>query len=725
VLDSNIDQIVSSAASGGRAVLSEVDSKRVLAAIGLPVIVPAVAKTADEAARHAADAGFPVVLKVLSPDVSHKSEVGGVELNLHDDNEVRAAFDRIRTNLANRATGSVFDGVAVQPMAAPGVELLAGITRDDRFGALIMVGLGGVFVEVMKDTAIRLAPVTGREALAMFAELRGKAILEGARGAQPVDTQAIANLVARLSELAAAHPEIREMDLNPIVAYANGFAILDARIVVDREGAAKAKSHEDPNHAARFENLKRAFNPRAVAVIGDKKMGGYMWLRSMRHLKTKLYSVQIDPNEIPGIEAMGVENRKSLAEIAEPIDYAVSAVPRQIAPRILKDCVANKVGSIGFFTSGFSETGEELGIRLEGELRELATASEIALVGPNCMGLYSPGVGLCNYPDEEVSEGGDVCFISQSGTHMINFALQAPFRGVRVNKAASIGNVLMLEAADYIDLMADDPATRVLGMYIEGVRDGRRFFESVRSAASRIPIVIWKGGVTDAGARATFSHTGSLATAEATWRALVRQSGAVEVANLDAMLDAVELLSKGKTLGGRGMGLVAMTGGQSVVVTDTFATTGLDIPALSDASYEELKTFFNIIGGSYRNPLDAGGTIGSGIHPGGLDRILGILQRDPVIDGIVLEIGTGFRAQRWATHEEELTALLDKLEEFGNQSPKPFAIVLHSAHLEAIVARAKELARQRKLVVFDSFERAAGAFRVAAQYNENRKRLTV
>ena len=131
-----------------------------------------------------------------------------------------------------------------------------------------------------------------------------------------------------------------------------------------------------------------------------------MWLRAMAHLKGKLYSVQIDPNEIPGIEAMGVENRKSLAEITEPIDYAVSAVPRQIAPRILKDCVANHVGSIGFFTSGFSETSEELGIRLEAELRDLAINSEIALVGPNCMGLYSPGAGPAQFSRGKSRRGG-------------------------------------------------------------------------------------------------------------------------------------------------------------------------------------------------------------------------------------------------------------------------------------------------------------------------------
>ncbi len=712
--DSTIAQIIADASRAGRLALSEIDAKRIIAELGISVAIPASASSAAEAAAIAARQGFPVVLKVLSPDVSHKSEVGGVELGLANSEDVRAAFERIKANLAAKAPGAKFEGVAVQPMAAGGgVELLAGIVRDDRYGPTIMVGLGGILVEVLKDTALRLAPISAGEARAMLGELRGAAILHGVRGRGAVDIDAVAAMLAKLSEFAAAHPEVREMDLNPVVAYEHGVSVLDARVML---GAPPATASDDPHRAARLENLKRAFYPRSVVVIGDKKAGGYLWLRALANLKTKLYSVQIDPNEIAGIEAMGVENHKSLAEIKDPIDYAISAVPRQVAPRILRDCVANKVGAIGFFTSGFSETGEELGIRLESELREIALGSEIALVGPNCMGLANPSIGMRNYPDGKTGEAGDVSFISQSGTHTINFCIQAAAHGVRVNLAASIGNVLVLEAADYIDLMAADPATRVIGMYIEGVRDGRRFFESLRAAAARHPVVVWKGGTTEAGARATFSHTGSLATPRALWSALVRQAGAVEVGSLDAMLDAVELLSRGRKVTGRGMGLVAMTGGQSVVITDTFAAAGLEIPALSESSYNELKTFFNVIGGSYRNPLDAGGTIGSGIHPGGLDRILAILDRDPAIDSIALEIGTGFRAARWATHEDEITTLLDKIAEFAAASSKPFAVILHPAHVEAIVARGKELARARGLVVFDSFERAASAFATASAY---------
>jgi acyl-CoA synthetase (NDP forming) len=198
---------------------------------------------------------------------------------------------------------------------------------------------------------------------------------------------------------------------------------------------------------------------------------------------------------------------------------------------------------------------------------------------------------------------------------------------------------------------------------------------------------------------------------------MVRQAGAVSAFGLDAMLDAVEMLARGRAVIGRRMGLVAMTGGQSVVITDTFASAGLEIPALSDSSYEELKSFFNIIGGSYRNPLDAGGTIGGGtVHTGNLQRILDILDRDPVVDAIVLEIGTGFAAQRWATHEDELTSLLDKLADYNRRIAKPFVVIMHQAHVPVVVAHARELARTRGLVVFDNFERAAAALRVSYDY---------
>jgi len=716
----SIENLIVKAQSTGRLELSEIESKAILVTAGIPATIPVAASTAEEAVDAATGIGFPIALKVLSPEVSHKSDVGGVALNLTSDSDVRAAFDNIRRELAKHRPYARFAGVSVQKMAPRGIEMLAGIIRDQRFGPLIVVGIGGTLVEILNDTAMRLAPFELKEARAMIAELRGAAILGGSRGAAPADVESLAGLLVRLSQLAERCPQIKEMDLNPVVVYQTGLLVLDARIAL-RAQAEASVSADDANAAsarriARLENLKSGFDPRVVAVIGDKRVGGFLWLRAQAPLTRKLYSVQIDPKEIAGIEAMGVANRTSLADIPEEIDYAIVAVPRPVAPRILKDCIARGVRCVSFFTSGFAETGEELGIKLQDELKTATASSDIALVGPNCMGLYNPAIGLCSFPDQKVGEAGDVCFISQSGTHAINFTMQAAGRGIKVNKAASIGNAIVLEAADFIDVMADDPATRIIGMYIEGVRDGRRFFESLKCAASRLPVVIWKGGTTEAGARATFSHTGALATSASVWRTAARQSGAVEVENLDAMVDVVELFARGRRVGGKRVGLVAMTGGQSVSLTDAFAGAGLEVPALSASSYEQLETFFNVIGGSYRNPLDAGGTIGLDSEQGHLGRILDILDRDPIIDAIVLEVATGLRGARWAAHEDELCALLDKLSDFDRRSRKPFAVILHPAHIEAIVARAKELARARGLVVSDSFARAAAALRVAADY---------
>ena len=177
-----IDETIARAAAERRSALSEIESKRILEAIGIATQMPEPARSADEAAAAAERRGFPVVLKVLSPDVTHKSDIGGVALGLASKLEVREAFARIRANLSQKAPDARFEGVAVQAMAAAGLELLAGIARDPQFGPMVMVGLGGVFVEVLKDTAVRIAPVDKREARAMLAELRGAALLDGVRG---------------------------------------------------------------------------------------------------------------------------------------------------------------------------------------------------------------------------------------------------------------------------------------------------------------------------------------------------------------------------------------------------------------------------------------------------------------------------------------------------------------------------------------------------------------
>jgi acyl-CoA synthetase (NDP forming) len=462
--------------------------------------------------------------------------------------------------------------------------------------------------------------------------------------------------------------------------------------------------------------LGRAFNPRTVAVVGDKRAMGYLWLNCMKSFEGKVYSVQVDPNEIPGIEAMDVPNYKSLLEVPEEIDYVVCAVPRPVAARIIADCIEKKVGAVALFTSGFAETETDDGIAAQEQITRMAGDSGLMLIGPNCMGIYNRRLGVRHSSDQPAGDAGNVGFISQSGTHCINFSLVGALRGVKCSKTVSFGNAVVLDAPDYIEYLAGDAETEVIAMYIEGMKDGRRFFRVLRETASRKPVVVWKGGVTQAGARAVYSHTASLATDRAIWDAAMRQASVVQTENLDETIDAVNALTYCKSAIGRRMGLIAMTGGQSVVITDAFEREGLEVPLLTAGSYEKLAGFFNIIGGSYRNPLDAGGTIGMGFVPGNLQKLLDILEEDRNVDAIAMEVGASFIARRLRENPVMLDQLVTTLGEHMDRSAKPFLAIAHPGHVEDVMADIRSRLIGRGIAVFGSFDAAARALGRAIDY---------
>jgi acyl-CoA synthetase (NDP forming) len=451
------------------------------------------------------------------------------------------------------------------------------------------------------------------------------------------------------------------------------------------------------------------FNPKVVAVVGDKGPG-YMWLNNnlpFREQGGTLYSVQLDEKEIPGIEALGVKNFKSMADIPEPIDYAVVAVPRQVSPYVLKDLIANKAHGAGFFTSGFAETGEELGIKLQAQLTEMAKEANFNLVGPNCMGLYLPKVGVRFNNDAPVVNDGKIGFLSQSGTHGIMFSLVSNANGLHISRCASFGNAVVLDVSDYLEYLALDDETEVIGMYVEGARNGRRFFETLKMATARKPVVVWKGGQTEAGARATMSHTGSLAAPQAVWDGMMRQCGAITTNNLDETIDVMKALLFAKRPAGPGMALLAQTGGQSVSITDAFAKAGLRVPRFTDATYAELGAFFNVVGGSYQNPLDMAGTIQGSMET--LDKVLRIVDADPNIDCMAMELSAMFAARQWKKHPESLDATIDTIQAHQERSKKTLVVILHPAHEAEYVAQVAPKFHERGIPLYQSFERAAAA----------------
>ncbi|MGQ4807622.1 Trans-feruloyl-CoA synthase FCS1 [Candidatus Entotheonellaceae bacterium PAL068K] len=225
--------IVERAQHQGRALLTETESKQLLQELGIATTPGQLTTSADAAARAADHIGFPVVLKISSPDITHKSDIGGVQLQLHNAEEVRLAYQTIMHNVAAKAPTAGIEGVNVQPMARPGVEVIIGLSKDATFGPVLMFGLGGVLVEVLKDVAFRIVPLRQRDAEAMIHDIKGLPLLQGYRGAPAADLNALTGMLLRLSDFAHQNPDIKEIDLNPVYAYNDGALAVDARVILE------------------------------------------------------------------------------------------------------------------------------------------------------------------------------------------------------------------------------------------------------------------------------------------------------------------------------------------------------------------------------------------------------------------------------------------------------------------------------------------------------------
>jgi acyl-CoA synthetase (NDP forming) len=450
-----------------------------------------------------------------------------------------------------------------------------------------------------------------------------------------------------------------------------------------------------------------------VAVVGDKMGLGYMWLRSLARFQGKLYSVQIDPRELPGIASLGVKNYLSLLDIPDEIDYVLIATPSTVTPKIIRDCIQKKVGAASLFTAGFAESGIADGIELQRTIADIARKGKLNLIGPNCMGIYNPKIGLRHSPDQTYGEGGNAGFISQSGTHVTFFTLVAPINGIKVSKSVSYGNAAVLDSTDFLEYLGADDETRAIGIYIEGVNDGKRFRNCLKDVAARKPVLIWKGGETSEGDRATRSHTGTLAGSPLVWDALIKQCGAIKVDSLDEMVDTMQILLNARPAAGNGVGLAAMTGGQSVVITDAFSRAGFEVPQLTQRSYREFASFFNTLGASYRNPLDVS------LNFPHLDRIiksLDILSRDENIDAVALEISVAFMKDLMWLDARLLDRMVEELAQHQARSPKPFITVVVPAHAESEAIEIKKKLAAHSIPNFPRFSRGANALRKAIEY---------
>ena len=465
------------------------------------------------------------------------------------------------------------------------------------------------------------------------------------------------------------------------------------------------------------DRLHRTLTPRSVAVVGAKAPD-YGWLENNRNFVGPLYSVQLDPNEIAEIEKRGFTNYLKLEDVPEDIDLVICAVPRPIVPYIVADSIKKNVAGMAIFSAGFAETGEEDAAELEDRIVALANEAGMPIVGPNCMGVYNRRQGVKFSDGVDHGEGGNVSIMGQSGTHTIGATTMAQRVGIQVSRGISFGNAVVVNEADYLEYLRDDPDTEVIGIYLEGLKDGRRFFEALRDTTPRKPVVIWKGGQTSAGQRATRSHTASLATPMATWNAMIAQTGAIPANSVDEMVDALQALVHTTAPRGRRLALMAMTGGQSVAISDAFGRQGLEVPELADKTYETIGEFFNVIGGSFRNPFDMANTIGMAGDSANLARIMSAVGEDPNIDAMVFEFSAGFFARMWRDQPERLEEMLTELEAFRDRTGLPLVTVMHAGAIDEEVIPIRDQVVARGFAVFPSFDRAALALSRVIKYHE-------
>jgi len=224
---------IEKARSEGRTLLTEVEAKELIKQAGVSVNDTKLAVSREEAISISEQLGFPVVLKIASPDVVHKSDAGGVKLGLSTSEQVGKAYDDILAAIKKEYPKAVIQGISVQKMATPGVEVIIGMSKDAQFGPVLMFGLGGIMVEIMKDVSFRIVPLTKRDAAEMIREIKGYPMLEGYRGQEPVDIASLEDLLMKLSNFAEQNPEVKELDLDPIFAYSKGALAVDARVILE------------------------------------------------------------------------------------------------------------------------------------------------------------------------------------------------------------------------------------------------------------------------------------------------------------------------------------------------------------------------------------------------------------------------------------------------------------------------------------------------------------
>ena len=564
-------ELIKKAKESGKKALSESESKLFLKEYGIPVINEKVALNKDEAVKAAEETGFPVVVKGLGAKLLHKTELGLVHLNLTDSQAVENAAISV-----SEKGGAELEGFLIQPQLKGKREFVAGLFQDDQFGPVVMFGTGGVFAEALSDVTFRIAPLTESDAKQMLDEIKAHSLLGNFRGENAADRDRLIDTLLGLSRIGMEHPDVSEIDINPLIISADGsVCAVDALVVLDY----KTKKYQylpavDPA------SIRSIFYPDSIAFIGaSAQIGkwGYTLVINTASggFKGKIFLVNPKGGNIAGHRVY-----KSVSEIPGKIDLAVVTIPASGVLDLIPQFKEKNIKNMLLITSGFAETGEE-GRQLEKNLVKKAEAAGILVLGPNTMGICNPHADFYCTGSPVQPMAGSTAVVSQSGNMGVQLLAFADHQGIGIRAFCGSGNEAMVTIEDFLDGFEVDSLTNTVMLYIESVKNGRRFFESARRVGKKKPVVLLKGGQSSAGNKAASSHTGALTTDTKIFDAVCRQAGIVKVEQPMDLLDLAAAFSSLPLPKGNRAAIMTLGGGWGVVTADLCSQFGIEVPELS------------------------------------------------------------------------------------------------------------------------------------------------
>ena len=581
--------------------LSESDSKELLASYGVPFAPERKVGSAADAVSAANELGYPVVAKLGGDKIAHKTERGLVRLRLSDADAVRnAATDLLAASRPE--DGDVH--ILIAPMVSGSRELIAGLLVDQQFGPTVMLGVGGIMAEVLKDVAFRPAPVTEDAARSMLVSLRTQGVLESFRGEAPVNVDEVIACLVGLSKVAMERTDIVSVDINPLIVTPTGHVVAVDALVELGDRPVPTTAVRPPYTDEQFKAL---FEPKGVLVTGASTHPGKFGFVSLHNILASGFAGGVYGTNLQGEEVLGVQTVSDIALLPDnAIDLVFVCTPASANPDLLRACARKGIKAAFLTSAGYGEAGEE-GRVLENELIALADELGILLAGPNGQGVVSTPAHLCAQIVAPYPPAGAIGVASQSGNFVSSFMNYARQTGVGISRAVSAGNAAALGVADLIEWYGRDSATKVSLAYVEGISDGAGLMSRLSAVAKTKPVVVIKGGATEKGARAAASHTGALAANDAIFDGACRAGGITRAATVEEAFETAATFATQPLPKGPNVIVLTTAGGWGVVTSDAIALDGsLQLMPLPD----DLKNLIDTKlppRWSRNNPVDCAG----------------------------------------------------------------------------------------------------------------------